>query len=260
MLRWTMGIALVAAALTCGSAASARRSAIDQDPDGNATSVTLGGYCDLNGDDCGLPVALSYLGTPYTVSFNGGPAIDSFYVHGNGILSFGASIEFGDPFDPSSFASQILNDFVDPAITAYGLNLVSVGQHNESDPLSSSFPPGFFQSADYGIDSSGRIYAEFYTCITPQVCRTGVQRLTLTPTANGFLGEISGTQYGSDRGYVIDGAFTPTGNSFLMPATFAGLAVAGVPEPASWATMILGFGLAGSVARRRRAANRFVRA
>ena len=43
-----------------------------------------------------------------------------------------------------------------------------------------------------------------------------------------------------------------TGNSFEVD-NFAGTIQAGVPEPATWAMMIIGFGAAGSVIRRRRA-------
>ena len=240
MLGRIICLALVASAFTYSSDASARRTAIDQDENGNGTQVTLSGYCDLNGDDCDRPVIFSYLGTPYTVSFNGGDAIDRFYVHGNGLLTFGSAIDF------SSFFSTIAIDGLDPALTDYGLNLVSVGQNNQTDF------GAFFQSADYGIDGDGRIFAEFYTCVTPQFCRQSVQRLTLTPTADGFLGEITGVQFGNDRGYVVDGVFTPTGNSFRIAATITGLTFEAVPEPATWAMMIGGLGATGSALRRRR--------
>jgi hypothetical protein len=44
------------------------------------------------------------------------------------------------------------------------------------------------------------------------------------------------------------------GNYILLAATADGGAVGGVPEPASWAMLIAGFGLVGAAARRRRVA------
>ncbi|MFA7439489.1 MAG: PEPxxWA-CTERM sorting domain-containing protein [Sphingomonadaceae bacterium] len=59
---------------------------------------------------------------------------------------------------------------------------------------------------------------------------------------------------GDDRGSVTDGAgwitsFEATGTfSQPLPANF-------IPEPATWAMMIAGFGLVGTAARRRRDAS-----
>ncbi|WP_235889285.1 PEPxxWA-CTERM sorting domain-containing protein [Glacieibacterium frigidum] len=79
-----------------------------------------------------------------------------------------------------------------------------------------------------------------------------VTRTILNATTSSFLG------------FVTDGAFTsisiasvqPGPGSFLWPTienlTLAGAAVApGVPEPASWALMIGGFGLVGAAMRRK---------
>lgn len=232
--------------------ALAGRTAIDQDPDGNPTMTHLSGYCDLNGEDCSLAVGLSYKGAAYSATFADGSTFDSFFVHGNGLLTFGSSIDFGFPDDPASFYSQIVYDGVSPEITSYSKTLVSVGQNNQVDPLAFGDPYPFFQSADYGIDSQGRIFAEYYTCFSPgAACHGDVQRLTLTPTSGGFAATISGASFGTDRGYVVGGAFHAGGSSFFIPANFNGITLA-VPEPATWAMMITGFGLAGLASRRRR--------
>jgi hypothetical protein len=206
----------------------------------------------LNGEDCFQGINLSHKGTAYTVTFADGSVFDKFYVHGNGLLSFGSSIDFGSFDDPTSFYSQIVNDGQDPLITSYGKTLVSVGQNNQPDSLAFGDPYPFLQSADYGIDAKGSIFAEYYTCFSPgSACHAQVQRLTLTPTAGGFAATITGVSFGSDRGYVVGGQYYAGGSSFLIPATFDGITM-GVPEPATWAMMIAGFGFAGAASRRHR--------
>ena len=72
------------------------------------------------------------------------------------------------------------------------------------------------------------------------------------PQTVGFFGLISSTAIGYatttvDRGYISD---TAIDNVRIGPLQD----VAGVPEPAAWALMIAGFGLAGIALRRRRSA------
>ena len=70
------------------------------------------------------------------------------------------------------------------------------------------------------------------------------------PSGNQVSGLTNGVvSYRINGGPLLTGAtFTSTGNSF----EFDNLAVAGVPEPATWALMIGGFGLVGFGLRRRR--------
>lgn len=233
--------------------AQARRTAIDQNPEtGNPINYTIGGYCDINGDDCGT------IGLGYTVKLGSGAALDSIAIHGNGILSFGSAIDFNGyaSEEGPSFAEQIGNG-EPPAPASYGLNLVSVGQNIGLDFQSYAF----LQSARVNVSPLGKITAQWFTCFTPTSSSscpdTALQTLTLTPGKNGFTALITGAQAGYDSpGYVIDGVFTPQafGTSFLIPAEFTGLEFpSGVPEPASWAMLIAGFGLTGAALRRRRA-------
>ena len=72
------------------------------------------------------------------------------------------------------------------------------------------------------------------------------------PSGNQISGETNGVvTYQVTSGPRLTGAvFTASGNSF----EFDNLAVAAVPEPASWALMISGFGLIGGALRRRQRA------
>ena len=81
-------------------------------------------------------------------------------------------------------------------------------------------------SATFSVDTTGLNYAKrfFFGVIDP----AGFTQATLAPTVSGDLLEY-------DR---------------LQSSTLQ----AGVPEPASWAMMLVGFGLAGSAVRRRRTA------
>lgn len=237
------------------SPARAERTAIDQitdpnDPD-NSTSVStvLSGYCDLQGDQCG-PSDGKALG--YQVSFDGGTTfLDTAFVQSNGILTFGAPVDFFASVGPNGETlNELINAGIDPSLTSYGLPLVSAGQSNLPDFGGGG---GFQQSARLSVDNSV-INATFYTCTSPMACFDNPYMLQLTPTATGFQGIFDfsrGAPYGSDRGYVVNGQFTPTGTTFFLPATIVGLVLSPAPEPASWMLMIGGFGMIGGMLRRR---------
>ena len=62
-----------------------------------------------------------------------------------------------------------------------------------------------------------------------------------------FQAAGSGFQFGTDESWAID-------NLSVTADLTNGGGVGGVPEPGTWALMILGFGAAGASLRRRRAA------
>jgi hypothetical protein len=231
----------------------AGRTAIDMN-DAGSIYAHLSGYCDYNGDDCngGSGIVL-----PYTVSIGGAGFTDQVFVHGNGLLSFGAPFDFPSNQDVlDSIYDQNMNSGAGPSLTDYGLTLVSPGQSNTL--FDDRGIATFYQTGSIaGVAATGAIKASWYICSAPSapgVCPpSGVYSVTLTPTNGGYAGHFdfsTGSPEGSDRGYVSGGVFTPTGNDFFLPAVFNGFA-APVPEPASWAMMVAGFGLAGAAMRRR---------
>lgn len=248
------------------SPAEARRTAIDQDPNGNPITTPLSGYCDLNGDECD-PIA-DGLTLPYSVSFGGGAFTNKAFVHGNSILTFGQPINF------APFVTAITNGINDgslPKPEDFGPKtlVVSNGQVFDVDPLGGG---GFYQSGSLSLLGNGDIFAEWFICVSPGVhCHDFAHSITLTPTAGGFQGiqqfylNDAGSQgpyyntLGASGTYIegvpgVDGkpgSYTPFGSSFFIPATFRGLVFSSVPEPSVWAMLILGFGFVGASMRRR---------
>lgn len=97
------------------------------------------------------------------------------------------------------------------------------------------------------LDGNAGLYGLFNGELST-IAQLGMDGGLLDPAANG----LAITSLGVERdGYrngrlVINASMTDGVNSM------AGIYIAGIPEPATWATMILGFGFAGSVLRRRR--------
>jgi hypothetical protein len=244
-----VGRFLIAASAAClfafATPAMAGRTIIDEDPNGDPIKASLAGYCDFNGEDC---YDSSGIVLPYQVSIGGAAFTDRVIVHGNGLLTFGAPIDFSE---------QPLQDAIylgaNPQPSDYGRTLISAGQSNTL----AYDGTGFMQSATLGVNSAtGVIQAIWFTCgppSAPGVCpRQNAYSLTLTPVSGGFSGHFDfagGTPETTDRGYVSAGVFTPTDSDFFLPARLLG-----VPEPATWAMMIVGFGLVGGALRRRRTA------
>lgn len=244
--------------------AEARRRAIDVDAEGNTIGIPLTGYCDLNGDECGPGDALRL---PYTVMLGSSPASNKVFVHGNGLLTFGQSIDFGVnaeyDFPEDSIAGKIIFGGIAPNLNEYGVNVISAGQNilpasftSFSMPYNPFDAEAFFQSAKISYTPDGVILAEWFICVDSFSCPTSVHSLSLTRSAGGFRALLTGTlptapQFSGpraeDQGYIIDGVFTPAtfDQEFFIPATFGA-----VPEPASWMLLIIGFGLVGSAARR----------
>jgi hypothetical protein len=262
MRSWLLTAVAFAGLMIFGSPAEAGRTVIDQRPlldpvtgefvydeDGNQLfqplRASVGGYCDFNGEDCDPSggVSLGYTATIGDTDFG------KIFVQGNGLITFGEPVDF----QQSPVFDQI-DAGDDPLLTDYARTLVSAGQSNSLD-----FGGVFFQSAIASVDGvTGTITTKFFVCgapTAPGVCNEGgVYFVTLTPSSDGYLGLFQGGPQGNDRGFVIDGQFTPvTGNSFLLPATFQGLTLgSAVPEPSTWAMMLVGFGAVGYSMRRRK--------
>lgn len=208
--------------LLAASPSEARRTAIDS----QGTVVTQG-YCDLNGDDCDAPLVL-----PYFVDFGSG-FTNLAFVHGNGLLTFGAPIDFNAYSDgsggynlPSSIGGFPGTVFGGVLNNGYDLNFF------DPDPIRSQ--QNVFDRAGMASLQGNVITATWYGCNGPSNCMVNPNSLTMTPQANGFLVSL-GT------------------SSYVAPATFR-YGASGVPEPAAWMLMLTGFGMIGAALRRKQKA------
>lgn len=271
MRSWLLNAVVFAGLMTFGASAEAGRTVIDQRPlidpvtggfvydDGGQQlfqplSASVSGYCDFNGQDCDPSGGLN-LGYTATI---GGTDFSKIFLQGNGLITFGEPADFQLPpvYDLIAASNN------DPLLTDYGKTLVSAGQSNSLD-----FGDVFYQSAIGSVDGvTGTITTKFFVCgapTAPGVCSEGgVHFITLTPSTGGYLGLFGGAAIGGDKGFVVNGQLTRvTGNSFLLPATFQGLTLnSAVPEPSTWAMMLVGFGALGFSMRRRKANYRLAQA
>lgn len=223
ILSWALPLTALA---LIASPASARRTAID-----STGTTETSGYCDLNGDDCDTGFVL-----PYYVDFGSG-FTNLAFVHGNGILSFGAAIDF------SAYADASGDYNLPGTIGAYPGNVFAAALKNSYDP--NFFDPDpiradqnvFLQAGKLEMQGDA-ILGTWFGCNGPSDCFVNPYTLLMTPQDGGFL-----VSYGS--------------TSFLAPARFRFDAEPGaVPEPATWAMLIAGFGMVGASMRRRRGAHR----
>ena len=237
-MRSTRMKALLALGATAGAWASAdaRRTEIDS----NGTTVYQG-YCDLNGDDC-TPVSLGY-----SVDFGSGP-LSSVLIYGNGLLTFGNTVaKFGD------FSNSLAD---------YGVPTVSLGLNSDTTTdFFGSNDEVFLQTARLTLGPAGQIDALWEICrVNTVLTCTRQYELTLTKTALGYdaVGIYDKVPQTLLSGFSVPGGTTDEAararTAFSIPATF-GIA-APVPEPATWATLVLGFGLIGGTLRRKAVANR----
>ena len=177
-----------------------------ENPLSRQIAYDLGGYCDFNGDECGAGGGINL---PYSVSFAGGLTTDRVWVHGNGVVSFGDSIEFITPFDPDAdpdapppsepiFVELIFNG-VTPDLELYNRTLVSAGQEiflvgDQDQFLGPNFNV-FGQAGSIFVDPQNRIRATWSYCFAPSSTSTCPSQyeysLTLTPTRAGFVAEIT---------------------------------------------------------------------
>ena len=205
--------------------AAARRTVIDSNG-----QLNLSGYCDSNGDDC-TPVNLGY-----SVDFGSG-RLTSILIYGNGLLTFGPQV-------------AVFSDF-QGSLANYGVPVISPGINPDIGPDSFG-KDGFFQSATLTLGPGGVINADWFYCQGPANCVDNYS-LKLTPQAGGFLvvGSFPTLPVINAGGYAIPGItnvhYDVLPDSFVIPATFGT-----VPEPATWAMALVGFGMIGGVARRGR--------
>lgn len=144
-------------------------------------------------------------------------------------LSFDlAFLDSWDSFGGNSFGPDILNvniDGVSPLMLTW----------NGGGGSGAVFGPGtVVGTGHYGFNGGWTDAVVRYSFLIPHTAATWSMAINFGGA--GFQGDL-------DESWGID--------NFSLAATPAGV----VPEPATWAMMIVGFGLAGSAVRRRRAVN-----
>jgi hypothetical protein len=231
------------AALAIGSTlvwpnpAEARRTVVDI-----GATFSFDGYCSrqqagIPGGDC-EPVTL-----PFSVNL-GGTVYDSVVVHSNGALSFGSPLEF-DQFSTS--------------LTDFSVPLFSPLFRNGEGPFDFDGDGEFVAQLEV-LDSQLKV--SWFSCSNSFSCFRNNFGLVLTDSADGFTVDFA---YGPDGPSFngLSGFSLPTGSfetfGALRNQTFAfgangSLLASAVPEPATWAMMLLGFGGMGVALRRRRRA------
>lgn len=232
---------LFGCALGAATSAQAVRVAIDQNPDGTATSTTVSGYCDFNGDECDLKYGL-----PYQVNFGDGWT-SQYVLHGNGTLKFVGDVDPG---------GTLLDPFLIKATVTAGLN------DTTDFSLGGNFSEIYLQSARTFL-LGDRIFAEWFVCQTPQNCKQNPYSALLTPYSDGYHVTVKyaglspnyfgGLVVGYSTPTVTDEALlaqTPLSYAFVIPASFNGL-TGDIPEPSTWVMMISGLAICGAALRKR---------
>jgi hypothetical protein len=234
-------------ALGVASPAYAIRVAVDfSDPD-NPQMKTLSGYCDLNGDQCDQTRNL-----PWVVDFGDGPT-SNMVVYGNGTIDFVGDKLASPQFEQFQYES---------------LGYLVAGR-NDSE-LFYLGEAVYEQAARVKLDGDA-VVVTWFTCFTPKNCfntpysarleqamNNGVSELLVTldytalPSNFFSFSDKLGVAYfiGNTGGFKGFADIDPNPGQviFHIPATFTDA----VPEPATWALMIMGFGGVGTLLRRRR--------
>jgi hypothetical protein len=126
----------------------------------------------------------------------------------------------------------------------------------ESAPVAANHAGGYTFKPNVGI-VAGHLYVAYLSVFGLDHAGQGVTSAPLSVDDDGLPGDyFNYFVFNNDNGQghgPHDSSwnyFLHTGDNLRLDATFNGA----VPEPATWAMMILGFGLAGATLRRRRAA------
>jgi hypothetical protein len=244
--------AIAAAALStfAATSADARRVATD-DP----WPMPEVGACVL---DTGILTAgCNAISLGFTVRM-GGQNYNNIYIYDDGLISFGSPV--------ANPGSDTIDGFGTPVIAA-GLSRIAVfdvppyvtmqfGERAPSNPGELLF--GWYEGE---VEFIGGVDPEDPFILLPgsyaQVVNTGYYRLLKLEAIEPGRARatIFTTGFGGPVGYKLGTASLaledPIQDDYVFE--FGERIIAGIPEPASWALMIAGFGLIGIAARRRRA-------
>lgn len=153
------------------------------------------------------------------------------------------------------FVNAARNDSYDPFEVGFGLSLIGSSFSGSGNLTAAGITAGFGSNGAGTSWTGGSFSHDQVTCAITGAC-FGVTTTFLTGDAGDI---VIGGKFGS--GYLLVGGqtapfFQSTGAAALRANQLAFAAGQGgtVPEPASWAMLIAGFGLVGASLRRRRMA------
>jgi hypothetical protein len=237
-------LGVAASTLLPSSAAIAREKVIDGIPLLPFTPCTIGASC--------APTSIGF-----SVDFGNGP-FSELYIYGNGLISFGA--EIGAGADLSSLTTIGVNVFTAGYSPTMTLGEFVIGSGPSNDPVFAQNIPVLRIGYRYALP--GQPDPALWSPIQVDLYRLGAGDFVLQYDygGSGIAADIANDAY---IGYNFLG-----GGSVQVNAPQAAVRGAGandfryflpggapaVPEPATWISMIAGFGLAGARLRKRRSA------
>lgn len=241
MRVFAAAFALVLSVIAAVQPADARRTAIDRSDPNNPQSLTIGGYCDYNGEECDAP----NLYLPYAVDFGGASGFgNGILVRGNGVLIFVNQVPPPQNLDGN-------------ALFIARLRSSTSTDQGRSDEV-------YDQSAEISLTDTGDILAQWFNCFTPQNCYNYNYSMLFHRVDGGFdvtynyftsFGDspYSGYEVLDRRDFPGQSFPTQTNRTFFVAAQFRDAVTdpGAVPEPATWAMLIVGFGIVGAAMRRR---------
>lgn len=140
---------------------------------------------------------------------------------------------------PVGFGSRTLNPFIDATVGAFVAN------------FSAGLSAFQFQAGDFGADDDA-ITLSIYSGLNGTGTLLGTQTVNYgVASLPGAIANLSLTSATPFLSAVFNGGSAGFPNSVYYDNIVVRQAVAGVPEPATWAMMMLGFGAMGFAMRRR---------
>lgn len=241
---WGRAAAMGFAVLMAAAPAEARKLTVDDPwPMPSAGNCILDAGINAGNADClGRSIG-------FDVSI-GGNVYSTLYLYDDGLVSFGSKVLNPD--------AEWIGAFGIPVIVT-GLKRIVLEDENQPSPYFSdvvySAPTQFVAEWYYGkavqhgdVDSGGYVTVErdvIYQRLTLDHLVDGTVQATIDDLTDAYFGYALGDvqqEYGSGG----------SSHSFTFGDPIVAGVTPGVPEPASWAMLIAGFGLVGAASRRRR--------
>jgi hypothetical protein len=225
-----------------------------------AISVTTGGGnangagdpSGRNDDGFNGPVALGFNYTLFGTTYN------SIFINNNGNVSFGSGISAYVPTGPTGANQPVISPWFDDVDTRGTLSGVVHYQLNTPGQLVVTWDNvGYFGAHDDKLDSFQLVLRSDTFAVPTGEGQIGFFYGSM-PWEQTDTSQVAAVGFGDGlgNGEVLTGSSTQSNLNTLVADHHIwfnqNLTVVGVPEPATWAMMITGFGLIGLAMRQRR--------